>query len=80
MLLLGGFVVVVSLGGFVVLSFFCFLFFLDLLLVVVDDCEVLVCDCGCSEIELVEPLGLVEGAVAALGGWLWGGGVVWLGC
>jgi len=87
-LLLGGVVVVVSLGDVVVL-FLCFLFFLWVLVpfafvsvVVVDelDCEVVVCDCGCSEIELleVEPFGLVEVAVPALGVWLCGVVVLWV--
>jgi hypothetical protein len=84
-LLLGGVVVVVSLGDVVLLFlWWCFLFRLCVLLafafvsvVVVDelDCEVLVCDCGCSEIELlepVEPFGFVEVAVPALGVWLCG--------
>ena len=84
MLLGGG--VVVSLGDVVVLFLWCFLFFLWVLVpfafvsvVVVDelDCEVVVCDCGCSEIELlelfeVEPFGLVEVAVPVLGVWLCG--------
>jgi len=87
-LLLGGVVVVVSLGDVVVL-FLCFLFFLWVLVpfafvsvVVVEelDWEVVVCDCGCSEIELleVEPFGLVEVSVPALGVWLCGVVVLWV--
>lgn len=77
-LLLGGLVVVVSLGF--ELSFLFFLLFLCFVSVVVVVVEVVcvVLDCGFSEIEvddelLVEPLGFVDVAVPALGVWLWSG-------
>lgn len=52
-----------------------------MVVVVVELDDVLVCDCGCSEIELdelVEPLGLVEVAVPELGVWFCGVVVLWL--
>ncbi len=90
MLLLGGLVVVVSLGVVVLLFLWCFLFFLcffafvSVVVVVVELDDVDVCDCGCSEIELdellVEPFGFVEVAVPALGVWLSGVVVLWFCC
>ncbi len=87
MLLLGGLVVVVLLGV-VVLRLWCFLFrlcffaFVSVVVVVVELEEVLVCDCGCSEIELleelVEPFGFVEVAVPELGVWFCGVVVLWV--
>ena len=87
MLLLGGVVVVESVGDGVVVDL-CFLpflwaFFVVVVVVDVVVCEVLDCDAllwGWSEIELVEPFGFVWVAVPGLGVWSCGVGVVWLCC
>ncbi len=61
--------------------FLCFVAFVSVVVVVVELDDVVVCDCGCSEIELdellVEPFGFVEAAVPVLGVWFWGVVVLW---
>jgi hypothetical protein len=89
-LLLGGLVVELSLGE-VVASFLCFfvaflwaflVVVVELLLVVVVlSCDALLCDWGCSETLLDEPVvpfGLVEVAVPELGVWFCGVVVLWV--